>query len=316
MQYKRRLKKGPIIALGIFILAIILIIMGINMYKHYTSYEYKLGKVGYNEKEISKLLKMDKKYIDYALEHKYDKNLIPLISQKYFVWKNYNDYVKYMKKAYTSKKVNYKETVTLVNVKANYDPYTHTTKTNMKDGLAILVNKHYSLPDKYAPKDIVKMSNWYSYDGNSVRKEVYEAFKEMFNAAKKENITLIVNSSYRDYDSQKQIYDKYKRENGEEYADEYAARPDFSEHQTGLALDIFTLGTNRANFEDSDGFKWLSKNAYKYGFILRYPKGKEDITGYSYESWHYRYLGKELAKKVYDSGLTYDEYYAYYLDKE
>lgn len=316
MQYKRRLKKGPIIALGIFILAIILIIMGINMYKHYTSYEYKLGKVGYNEKEISKLLKMDKKYIDYALEHKYDKNLIPLISQKYFVWKNYNDYVKYMKKAYTSKKVNYKETVTLVNVKANYDPYTHTTKTNMKDGLAILVNKHYSLPDKYAPKDIVKMSNWYSYDGNSVRKEVYEAFKEMFNAAKKEDITLIVNSSYRDYDSQKQIYDKYKRENGEEYADEYAARPDFSEHQTGLALDIFTLGTNRANFEDSDGFKWLSKNAYKYGFILRYPKGKEDITGYSYESWHYRYLGKELAKKVHDSGLTYDEYYAYYLDKE
>ena len=114
----------------------------------------------------------------------------------------------------------------------------------------------------------------------------------------------------------KKIYDEYKDLKGEEYADEYAARPDYSEHQSGLALDIITYGASGETFDTTDAFKWLQKNAHKYGFILRYPKDKEDITGYAYESWHYRYLGKDLATKVKKSGLTYDEYYAYYLDKE
>ena len=184
----------------------------------------------------------------------------------------------------------------------------------MDKGYAILVNKYTSLPEKYAPDDIVEMSNWYAYPDNRIRKDVYDAFKEMSEAAKEEGYTLIVNSSYRSYDEQKEIYDDYESNRGKEYADKYAARPDFSEHQTGLSLDIFSPGANMSNFADTETFKWLSKNSYKFGFILRYPENKEDITGYSYEAWHYRYVGKELAKKVYDSDLTYDEYYAYYLD--
>ena len=311
---KRKVKKGPIIILGIIILVIILAICGINLYKKYTSNEYKLGEKGYKENEIEKILKFDDKYITYAINHDYEDDFIPLVEQKYFIWKNYDKYINFIDDEYGDKKVDYSRVVSLVNVGANNEPYTHTKKTDMDKGYAILVNKYNSLPDKYAPKDIVEMSNWYAYPDNSIRKDVYDAFKEMSAAAKEDGYTLIVNSSYRSYEEQKEIYDDYERNHGKEYADTYAARPDFSEHQTGLSLDVFSPGANMSNFADTETFKWLSENAYKYGFILRYPEGKEDITGYNYEAWHYRYLGKELAKKVFESGLTYDEYYAYYLD--
>ena len=311
---KRRIKKGPIILLGIIILVIILVVVGINLYKKYTSDEYKLGEAGYSENEIKEILKFDDKHITYAIEHDYEDDFIPLVQEKYFIWKNYNRYIKFIDKEYGNKKVDYGRVVSLVNVGADSEPYTNTKETNMDKGYAILVNKYTSLPDKYAPDDVVEMSNWYAYPGNSIRQEVYDAFKEMSDAAKEAGYTLIVNSSYRSYNEQKEIYDDYKDNRGKEYADTYAARPDFSEHQTGLSLDVFSPGANMSNFADTETFKWLSENCYKYGFILRYPEGKEDITGYNYEPWHYRYLGKELSKKVYDSGLTYDEYYAYYLD--
>ncbi len=315
MNYKRRLKKSVIVGFAVIIVIIVLSIVGINLYKYYTSYEYKLEKAGYSEKEIKKIIRFDKKYIEYAINNKYEDDFIPLINGKYFIWKNYSKYISYIDKVYKNKKVDYSLVISLVNVGANNKAYTNTKTADMKKGYAILVNKYTSLPDKYAPDDIVEMSNWYAYSGNSIRKDVYSAFKEMSKAAKEENITLIVNSSYRDYNLQKEIYDDYENKKGQEYADEYAARPNFSEHQTGLSLDIFTPGANMNTFENTDAFKWLSNNSYKYGFILRYPKDKDKITGYNYESWHYRYLGKELASKVYKSGLTYDEYYAYYLDK-
>ena len=316
MYKKRRLKKGPIFALIGIISLITLIIIGFNLYKYYTSYEYKLGKVGYNEKEVATLLKADQKVIDKALK-KYDEYLIPLTNEKYFLWKNYKTYKEYInKKLSETNNLDYKDIVTKVNVKRNYAFYTHTTKTNIEKKTAILVNKYNYLPDKYAPDDIVSVSNQHGYGENKIKKEVYEAFKNMFNDAKKEKITLIINSGYRDYNYQKKLYDEYKNTKGEEYADGYAARPNFSEHQTGLALDIITPGASGKTFENTDAFKWLDKNAHKYGFVLRYPKDKEDVTGYSYESWHYRYLGKDLATKVKNSSLTYDEYYAYYIDGE
>ena len=312
---KRRIKKGPIIVLAVIILVIILIVVGINLYNHYTSNEYRLSEAGYNEDEIKEILKFDEKYITYAIEHKYEDDFIPLLKEKYFLWKNYDKYIAYIDEEYGNKQVDYSKVVSLVNVGADSDPYTNTKKADMDKGYAILVNKYTSLPEKYAPDDIVEMSNWYAYPDNSIRQEVYDAFKEMSEAAKETGYTLIVNSSYRSYDEQKAIYDDYEDNRGKEYADTYAARPDFFLFLTGLSLDVFSPGANMSNFADTETFKWLSENCYKYGFILRYPEGKEEITGYNYEAWHYRYLGKELAKKVYESGLTYDEYYAYYLDK-
>ena len=318
MYKKRKLKKKSIYLLIGIIIFIILIITGICLFKHFTSNEYKLQKQGYNEKEISTILKLDKKYINYALENKYDNDLIPLTKEKWFIWKNYSSYKKYIKtiEAQPSKKVDYSDIVTKINTKTNYKYYTHTSETNMDLKNGILVNKYYKLPEKYAPTDIVNIPSTYAFGSNQIRKEVLDAFIEMHDAALKDNITLIINSGYRTYEYQKNIYDSYEKSNGKEYADSYAARPDFSEHQSGLALDIVSYGMTMQNFAQSDTYKWLVNNCYKYGFILRYPENKEKITGYKYESWHYRYLGKNLAKKVVNSGLTFDEYYAYYLNKE
>lgn len=312
---KRKLKKGPIlISIGILIIFLIILFSLINYIKLINSPEYKLEKKGYKDKEIKAILKNDK-YVSYALKNDYDKYLVGLSSEKYFIWSKYKDYVSYIKEEFKNVKIDYNEIVTKVNTRTNNEPYSKPIETNMDLGFAILVNKHYHLPDKYAPDDIVQMSSQYAYPNNSIRKDVYEAFKEMSKQAKAEGFSLIVNSSYRNYDEQKQIYDDYADKNGLEYADKFAARANFSEHQSGLSIDIFSPGYGMKTFEQSPSFTWLSQNCYKYGFILRYPKDKESITGYSYEPWHYRFLGKELAEKVYNEGITFDEYYAYYLEK-
>lgn len=312
---KRKLKKGPIITILSIIGTIIITLLIITYINEINSPKHKLKEKGYSTSEIKQILKMDKKQIDYAIKNKYDRYLIPLTKEKYFIWTKYKEYTDYIKDEYKTSKFKYSEVITKVNTKTKDDPYTNTVETNMNLDSAILVNKHYQLPDKYAPDDIIPMSNQYAYPNNSIRNEVYEAFKEMSKDAKEQNITLIVNSSYRDYETQKQIYEDYKDKNGEEYADKYAAKPNFSEHQTGLALDIFSPWYGMKTFETSPAFTWLNENSYKYGFILRYPKDKEEITGYSYEPWHYRYLGKDLAQKVHNENITFEEYYAYYLEK-
>ena len=170
----------------------------------------------------------------------------------------------------------------------------------------MLVNKYYYLGE-YKPENLVNVKNWYAYGEQRLNKETYEAFINMFNAAKKEDLTIIINQGYRSYNTQVNTYKRYD--------DDYAAKAGYSEHQTGLAIDVITPDSDGETFDTTKEFAWLQNNAHKYGFILRYPKDKKYITGYEYESWHYRYLGTDLAKKVYESGLTYDEYYAYYLDK-
>ena len=178
----------------------------------------------------------------------------------------------------------------------------------------MLVNKFNYLDENYAPDDIVKVSMQFAYGDNEIKKEVYEKFRSMYNDAKKEGLYLIITSSYRDYNFQKELWDSYANQKGDEWADSVSARAGYSEHQTGYTLDIVTYKANMSSFEKTDEFKWLQDNAYKYGFILRYPKDKEDITGYSYESWHYRYVGKDVATKIKKLGITFDEYYAYFIE--
>ena len=154
----------------------------------------------------------------------------------------------------------------------------------------LIANKTYALPKSYAP---------------GLTKETKAAFLEMQAAAAKEGKSLSIKSGYRSYETQQTLYNNYVARDGKAAADRYSARPGHSEHQTGLAIDI-----NRASdaFTKTPEAKWLAENCWKYGFIIRYPEGKESITGYKYESWHVRYLGKELAKAVYESGLTLEEY--------
>ena len=144
---------------------------------------------------------------------------------------------------------------------------------------------------------------------------VKNAFEELAKNAKKEGYTILIVSSYRTYQDQEDVWKDYKASFGTKKADAYAARAGSSEHETGLAIDVADYNDKNDKFEATESFKWMQTNAHKYGYILRYPKGKENITGYSYEPWHYRYVGIDTATKVYNEGITYDEYYEYYLKK-
>lgn len=157
------------------------------------------------------------------------------------------------------------------------------------DGI-LLVNKKYSLPETF---------------GNGVNEEAFKWLKLMQSDAKKEGLNLDLISSYRTYSYQKKLYEKYVKTYGQTMADTFSAKPGHSEHQTGLAFDI---GKIDDSFGETKAGIWLAKNAHLYGFIIRYPKGKQEITGYKYEPWHVRYLGKDIANKVYKSGLCLEEY--------
>ena len=138
------------------------------------------------------------------------------------------------------------------------------------------------------------------------------AFEKMAKAALEDGIELVAFSGFRSYDYQKTLYDRYVKRDGKEAADRYSARPGYSEHQTGLAFDIGEKGREELwltnEFGDTEAGQWLAQNSHKYGFLLRYPKGKEEITGFMHESWHFRYLEGELATKVYEAGVTLEEY--------
>lgn len=134
----------------------------------------------------------------------------------------------------------------------------------------------------------------------------------MFAGAKKKGYTLKGVSAYRSYERQKQIYDNNVRSRGTTQTDKVSAVPGSSEHQTGLSIDVSSdsVGCSiETSFGSTKEGKWLEKNCYKYGFIIRYPKDKTKITGYSYEPWHIRYVGKNLAKYLYKNNLTLEEYY-------
>ena len=144
----------------------------------------------------------------------------------------------------------------------------------MSKGNLILVNKFYKLPNDYAAEDLKPITLQFAYSGHQIKEEVLDHYLDMAYAAKKEGLTLIVTSSYRSYDFQKSLYNGYVNSSGKKEADRYSARPRHSEHELGLALDIVTYNTTMDEFEQTEEFRWLNENAYKYGFILRYPKEK------------------------------------------
>lgn len=160
----------------------------------------------------------------------------------------------------------------------------------------LIVNKGIGLPSSFDPGE---------------NPDAVESFNAMKTDAQSAGLTLRAFSTYRDYDRQKYLYDNYVEKDGKEAADTYSARPGFSEHQTGLAFDVGNKDPKHdamMSFKDTNEFNWLKENSYKYGFILRYPKDKENITGFMYEPWHYRYVGNEIAKDIFDQSISLDEY--------
>lgn len=160
----------------------------------------------------------------------------------------------------------------------------------------IIVNKKYGLPKAYNPGE---------------NNEAASQIKQMLNAMKQQKLNVMLEyAGYRSYEVQGDLYNQYVLESGQTEADTFSARPGFSEHQTGLAFDILDLnGELLQSKNDEKAVQWVKTHAHEYGFIVRYLKDKESITGYIHEEWHVRYLGKELAQKVHDSTLSLEEYY-------
>lgn len=186
---------------------------------------------------------------------------------------------------------------------------------NREEQYLILVNKQNKLNHEYIPNDLtvpyVRFNTSSDMDKN-MRIEAANALETMFNDAERDGIILYGVSGYRSYEYQQSVYDNSVATQGQDYTNKYVAVPGTSEHQTGLSIDVASEGyfSLDSNFEESDSFKWLSQNMSNYGFIIRYPKGKEDITGYNYEPWHLRYVGVEPAKQITNNGLTLEEYLA------
>ncbi len=172
------------------------------------------------------------------------------------------------------------------------------------------VNTNYRLNQNYIPKDLTEITNVDIIKRTDqkieVNKTVLDAYTKMFKDSLNENLHLTIFSAYRSYEYQESLYNK---ENND-----YVAPPGASEHQTGYAIDISTKDTGLTyHFENTDEYKWLKENSYIYGFIERYKKDKETITGYPFEPWHYTYVGNEAAKIIYDNNLTLEEYFYYYI---
>ncbi|ASS67191.1 MULTISPECIES: M15 family metallopeptidase [unclassified Paenibacillus] len=184
------------------------------------------------------------------------------------------------------------------------------------DTVAALINKEFRLPKGYVPDDLVYPDIPFTFsekiDKRKLRKEAAGALEKLVAGAKKDGISLAGVSGYRSETRQKTLFDNYAKKDGVAAADKYSARPGHSEHQTGLAIDMSgTDGKCAAEscFGGTPEAEWLAAHAADYGFIIRYPEGKESITGYKYEPWHIRFVGKELAVKLAASGDTLEEYY-------
>ncbi|MFI3307730.1 MAG: M15 family metallopeptidase [Mycoplasmatota bacterium] len=306
---KRKIKKNLFYVIIIVICAIIFGITSIKNYMYKQTDEYKFISLGYSEEETDFLLEYEEK-TEYFIELGYSENLIDILNQRYYIDEFLESYLSYSQEFVD---LDTKDVITAINIGIDKEFYTETQLTDSSLGNLMLLNKFNYLPEDYVP-EVVSIPLTYAYDDNYLTQDAKDAYVNMASAALSEGIQLIAFSTYRSYEEQETLYNRYKTSYGLAFAEEYSARAGFSEHQTGLAVDITTPGYSMDTFDESDSYSWLISNCYKYGYILRYPENSEHLTGYSYESWHYRYVGVDVATKIYNEGITFDEYYAYYIN--
>ncbi len=318
---KLKLKKKVRNLLVLIIIVIILLSIGIysvikiKTQKDYEkTYEYQLLNKGYNNDEVKTITKTyESDEIDYILNNNKLAFYLDVLSDPYFIYTNFYDYISYYEKNSTK---TIREIVEIVNANRDKDYYTDTNPTDTSKKELMLVNKYYYLDNTYTPDTLVSIPTTYAWGdvgSKKVTEDTYNAFLNLWQAGYAEGYYFMVSSAYRTYDYQEEVYNNYKNSQGQNYADKIAARPGYSEHQTGYALDIFEKSTTQKDFYNTESYEWLKNNAYKYGFILRYPENLEDITGYTFESWHYRYVGIEVSTYIYENNITFDEYYAFFV---
>lgn len=302
--------------LGIFfaiiLVILILIIFGVNSLiseaKLKKTDEYKLGEVGYTENEIKIILKeLKDKELDKIINSKYKKNLTKFLKEKYFIYDNLEKYLSYYSE---NEGIDVKDVISIVNTKADNEWYSNVKETDTSKGNLMLVNKFYGLKEDYVPSDLVLVSSTYAYEGNYISESIYDNLIRMLDAAKDKGYVMVVYQGYRSYADQQEIYKELQNASDTEGADRVAARAGHSDYQTGLGV---TLSVYSGSSEEAN--KWLLENCFKYGFILRYPSGTEKITGFEEDKWRLRYVGVDASSKIHSEGITFDEYYEYYLNR-
>ena len=287
--------------------------------KDFISNINKLLNLGYSSKDINAIYEKIPNSVSIISTSKYNKDIINIMNLSYFKIDNLKRYLDYdimeVKSIYDisniKKDFNYEDVVTYVNANLDKEYYSSDNLISNEDAskIDVLVNKYHKLDENYEPSDLTIIDSKYASGTQKLRKEAQIKFEEMASDMAKENLKIYAGSTYRSYTYQKGLYDRYVKKDGFAAAETYSARSGYSEHQLGLAVDIVNDKWDYLSENDKE-YDYLVKNSYKYGFILRYPRGSEYVTGYMFEDWHFRYLGVELATKVFNSGLTYDEYIA------
>ncbi len=275
---------------------------------YYNSDECKVYRLGYPIEAARTIVSvLSKAEADTFIAHaEYDSIAIPVIQARYFIAENFNRYLAYHRKDTTGAPLS--TVIALVNIGADQDRNTSAVPSDISKGQLMLVNGRHYLNENYKPDSMAMFSKNYCYEGQKARPVVVDAFMALQRACMKQTgAQLMVNSAYRSY--QDQIGTHKRNPKG------YAARAGNSEHQTGLALDVTSREhPMRWSFDKSEEGVWMREHCHEYGFILRYPMKQSLIFGFAYEPWHLRYVGREVAKRVHDEDITFDEYYAYYIE--
>lgn len=287
-------------------------------YKDYDNYIVQLNKLnelGYERDDIKTVFDtLNENDIDIITNKDHViSNLVDYIENDYFQIANLDRYENYKNKhsKYDADKV-----VSYVNMYLDYPYYEHTINVEKPDDPLVIVNKYYKFSSNFVPKNLVNVDKDDSYNNYTfqISSIVKEKFDDINKDMAKAGLGLLVKSGYRSYDTQVGLYNDYVAAHGKAEADTFSARAGYSEHQTGLAIDVCARSNcSYGKFESTNEYDWMIANAHKYGFILRYPKDKTDITGYDFESWHYRYVGVEVATYIHEHNLTFDEYYSMFI---
>lgn len=317
---KRRLKKQVWYVLVVIIFAFVAYYSYKNIkaemdYKK--TYEYRFIEVGYTKEEYEEFKEIfGEEQLEEILKLPQEDLYLNFARAKYFIKDNFYTYLDYYNKGNIT---DIDTIIRKINTHTDVEFYEAGLKANVDDGYSMLVNKQYILPSDYEPSDLVSVPityAWGNYGDVKVQQVAYDAFLNMWSAANEEGYYLMVKSGYRSYQEQEEVYNNYYERYGSTYADGIAARAGHSEHQTGLVLDIYSKeNSNQKTFGDSQTAAWLRNNAHRFGFILRYDSDVVDITGYEYEPWHFRYVGVDIATQIFNEDITFEEYYAYYIEK-
>lgn len=292
----------PFIIMGL--LALILMVKGCQGIRYHSTAEYRIHRLGYPTEQACALASVlsDEQADSLIARGEHDSIAYPLLSERYFIAENFERYLAYHKSDTTGASLN--DIIALVNVGAGRDRQPCDTSK----GQLMLVNGHHYLDQNYRPDSLVAFTKTYCYEDQKANSAAVKAFIALQQECKKQtDAHLMVNSAYRSYQDQMGTYERNDKR--------YVARPGFSEHQTGFAIDATSLQhPEKWSFGKSKEGIWMRENCHKYGFILRYPEKQSRIMGYSYEPWHLRYVGVEVATQIHDEGITFDEYYAFYIE--